>query len=77
MSSHFIEESRKPTSQVMRIMMLSRLMSQHDRSDTRWFAGLANLFATQPVRPQFRKSISGNSGSQGLRSAESPYPLRT
>ena len=70
------------TLQVSRIMMLSRLMPECDQSGTRWFApiptnGAANLLAAQPVRPQFRQQIAGNSGSTGLRGEESPYPLRT
>ena len=65
------------TSQVLRIMMLSRLMPECDQSGTGWFAKSANLFAAQPVRPQFRQQIAGNPGSTGLRSGESPYPLRT
>ena len=69
----FQEES---TSKVLRIMMLSRLMLDCDQSGTRWFAKSANLFAAQPVRPQFRQLIAGNSGSTGLPSGESPYPLR-
>ena len=65
------------TSQVLRIMMLSRLMPECDQSGTRWFAQLANLFAAQPVRSQFRHQFVGNPGSTGLRGEESPYPLRT
>jgi len=67
----------EPTSQVLRIMMLSRLMLDCDQSDTRWLAKSANIFAAQPVRPQFRQKIAGNSGSTGLRCGEFPYPLRT
>ena len=79
--------------EVLRIMMLSRLMPECDQSGTTWFApiptnGAANLLAAQPVRPQFRQQIAGqflliqiacdlNAGSTGLRSGESPYPLRT
>jgi hypothetical protein len=79
LADQFQEE---PTSQVLRIMMLSRLMPECDQSGTRWFAPIqsnvaANLFAAQPVRPQLRQQIAGNSGSTGLRSGESPYPLRT
>ena len=78
-ADQFQEES---TSQVLRIMMLSWLMLDCDQSDTRWFAPIqpnvaANLFAAQPVRLQLRQQIAGNSGSTGLRSGESPYPLRT
>ena len=65
------------TSQVLRIMLLLRLMLECSQSDTGWFAKQANLLATQPVRPQFRPQIAGNSGSTGLRSEDSPYPLRT
>ncbi|MDB5340005.1 MAG: hypothetical protein JWN70_5624 [Planctomycetaceae bacterium] len=64
-------------SQVLRIMIFSRLMLDSDRSGTGWFAKRANLLATQPVRPQLRLQIAGNSRSTGLRSGESPYPLRT
>jgi hypothetical protein len=72
----------EPTSKVLRIMMLSRLMLDCDQSFTRWFAPIhsnvaANLFAAQPVRPQLRQQIAGNSGSTGLPGGESPYPLRT
>ena len=78
---------------VLRIMMLSRLMLDCDQSDTRWFAAIqsnvaANLFTTQPVRPQFRRQVAGpfsliqiasdlNVRSTGLPGEESPYPLRT
>jgi len=83
----------EPTSQFLRIMMLSRLMPECDQKGTRWFAPIqsnvaANLFAARPVRPQFRHPIAGqflliqiacdlNAGSTGLRGGESPYPLRT
>jgi hypothetical protein len=68
--------------QVLRIMMLSRLTSDRRQSDTREFAAGwsktgANLLAAQPVRPDFQHPFAGNSGSTGLRSGESPYPLRT
>ncbi len=65
------------SSMVVWIMMLSRLMHEQKQSDTRRFAVAANRPAAQPVCPEFQTSISGNSGSQGLRSEESPYPLRT
>lgn len=58
-------------------MIFLRLMLNSDQSGTGWFAKQANLLATQPVRPQFRLQIVENSGSTGLRSGESPYPLRT
>ena len=78
----------EPTSQVLRIMLLSRLMLECSQSDTGWFAKQGNLLGTQPVRPQVRLQIAGqfsliqapnglNTGSTGLRSGESPYPLRT
>jgi hypothetical protein len=67
----------EPTSEVLRIMMVSRLMLICDQSDTRRFAKPANLFAAQPVRPQLRQQTAGNSGSTGLPGEESPYPLRT
>ena len=79
--------------QVWRIMMLSRLMSECDRSGTRWFAAGqsktgANLLAAQPVCPQFRQQIAGQFsllqiagdlkvGNTGLRGGKSPHPLRT
>jgi hypothetical protein len=77
----------EPTSQVLRIMMLSRLMSDRDQSGTEGCAISAFLLAVQPERPQFRHQIAGQSsmirsaslpnvGSTGLRSGESPY-LRT
>jgi hypothetical protein len=64
-------------SQVLRIMMFSQLMSDCRQSDTRQFAIPANLFGTQPVRPQIRQHLAGNSGNAGLRSEESSYPLRS
>ena len=64
-------------SQVLRIMMFSQLMSDCRQSDTKWFAIPANLFGTQPVRPQIRQHFAGNSGNTGLRSEESSYPLRS
>jgi hypothetical protein len=67
----------EPTSQVLRIMTLSRLMHERKQSDTRRFAVAANRPAAQPVCPESQNPISGISGSQGLRSGESPYPLRT
>ena len=62
--------------QVLRIMMLSRLMSECKQSDTRKFAATANLLAAQPVRPDFQQPFAVNPGSTGLRSGESSYPLR-
>jgi hypothetical protein len=67
----------EPTSQVLRIMMLSRLMPDCDQSGTGGCAISARLLAAQPARPQFRHKTAGNSGSTGLRCEESPYPLRT
>ena len=65
------------TSQVLRIMMFSQLMSDCRQSDTRRFAIPANLFAAQPVRTQIRQHFAGNPGNTGLRSEESSYPLRS
>ena len=71
-----------PTSTVLRIMMLSRLMLDCNQSDTGRFAPIqlnaaANLFAAQPVRSLVRQQIAGNSGSSGLPGGDSPNPLRT
>ena len=63
------------TSQVLRIMMFSRLISDCRQSDTKWLASSANLFATQPVRPQIRQHLVSNPGNTGLPSEESTYPL--
>jgi hypothetical protein len=78
---------KEPVSQVSRIMMLSRLISERKESDTREFAiGMdntgANLCGTQPVCPETRQHIAGKSGSTGLRRGlfsieDGPYPLRT
>ena len=76
------------TSQVLRIMMFSRLISDCRQSDTKWFASPANLFAAQPVRPQIRQHFVSlfsmiqkvsllNVGNTGLRSEESTYPQRS
>ena len=75
------------------IMMVSRLISEFDRSGTPRCARLTenpavNPFAAQPIRSPFwrhrarRHSMFHgvrlpNAVSQGLRSKESPYPLRT
>ncbi len=59
------------TSKVLRIMMFSQRMSDCRQSDTRRFAIPANLFGTQPVRPQTRQHFADNSGNTGLRSEES------
>ena len=58
-------------------MIFSRLMLDSDQKGMGWFAKQVSLPAAQPVRPQFRLHIVGNSGSTGLRSGESPCPLRT
>jgi hypothetical protein len=76
------------TSQVLRIMMFSRQMSDCRQSDTKWFAIPANLFGTQPVRPQNRQHLAGlvsviqiasdlNLANTGLQGEESSYPLRS
>ena len=65
------------TSKVLRIMMFSLLMSDCRQSDMKWFAIPANVFATQPVRPQIRPQFGSNPGHTGLRSEESTYPLRS
>ena len=64
-------------SKVLRIMMFSLLMSDCRQSDTKWFAIPANVFAAQPVRPQIQPHFGSNPGHTGLRSEESPYPLRS
>lgn len=68
--------------------MFSQLMSDCRRNGTRRFAKPANQFAAEPVRPQIRQHFAGqysviqkagllNVGNSGLRSEESPYPLRS
>jgi hypothetical protein len=73
--------------------MLSQRMLDCDQRDNRRFARIpsnaaANFFAARTVRPQLRHQIVGQfsliqiashltAGSTGLRSEESPYPLRT
>jgi len=74
--------SFRKNEQVLRIMMLSRLMFDCKQSDTREFAAGwlftgANLLAAQTVRSDFQLPFAGNSGSADLRSGESPYPLHT
>lgn len=73
--------------QVLRIMTLSRLMSDCSQSDTSEFAAglektVATLFAAQSVRPDSRQSFAINPESLVLRSdllsnEQIPYPLRT
>jgi hypothetical protein len=72
----------QPTSQVLRIMTLSRLMSDRDQSGTGWCAISVRLLTTQPARPQIQHQFAGNPESTGLRSGlfsneQGPYPLRT
>jgi len=76
------------TSKVFLIMMFSLPMSGCRRSDSKWFAITANLFAAQPLRPQFEShpdclgsgsqtSSDLNLGNTDLRSEEASYPLRS
>jgi hypothetical protein len=67
----------EPTSRVLRIMMLSRLMSDYKQRDMRRFAISANLLAAQPVRTRIQQHFAGYPGNTGLRSEESSYPLRS
>lgn len=72
----------EPTSKVLRIMMLSRLILDCDQIDTKRFAPIqrnaaASLFAAQPVCSLVRQQVVGNSGSTGLSGGESPNPPRT
>lgn len=68
--------------------MLSRLMSDCPRSDSRSLADLAKSFPAQPVYPKPRQDFAGlvhviqmasklNAGSTSLRGEESLDPLRT
>lgn len=75
-------------SQVVRIMMLFRLMSDCPRSDSREFADRANFFSAEPLYPVIQQDLTGlftaiqaasdlNPGSTGLRGEQSLNPLRT
>ena len=65
------------TSQVLRIMMSSQLISDCRQSDTKWFAMPANFFAVKPVHPRIRQHFASDSGNTGLPSEETSYPLRS
>lgn len=63
-------------------MMVSRPMSGCKQRMTEQFADSANLFAVQPVRPDFEGCLelnreSGrNQNRTGLGGEQNPYPLR-
>ena len=64
-------------------MMASRPMSVCKPTKTGQFADSANLFAVQPVRPDFGGCLPLNcesgrdQGCNGLSGEQNPYPLRT
>ena len=63
-------------------MMASRPISDCKQRKTEPFADSANLFAAQPVRPDFEGCLELNfesgrdQGSTGLSGEQNPYPLR-
>lgn len=63
-------------------MMVSRPMSGCKQRMTEQFADSANLFAVQPVRPEFAGCLALNRESgrdqnrTGLGGEQNPYPLR-
>ena len=64
-------------------MTALRPVSDCKPRSTEQFADLANLFAGQPVRPDFdgcpalNRESGLDQGSAGLRGEPNPYPLRT